>query len=263
MKKIEQELEILLVDIPDEGLDVAATERDEWLAECLREAVGDCFTKDDTASLQLRFLRYEDNVNVDGDIEFSTHRDCDRCAKDFVKVHVVPLQSILVPKFASSRSRDEFDEGLDDDIIEGDLEFGTYEGDRIDVSDFVRSAVVLGMPMKVLCSESCKGLCHQCGANLNEGPCSCDKDSEPAVWSALKDIKFPKVAGEVVEKKASAVTTAKQAQNVVKKPLPVKKPSKIKAKAVKKTEKKVPKKANPIKKAPKKVAKKKAQKAKK
>ena len=50
----------------------------------------------------------------------------------------------------------------------------TFSGDQIDLADFVRRGIIGALPMKVLCSEDCKGLCPICGKNLNEGACECD-----------------------------------------------------------------------------------------
>jgi uncharacterized protein len=44
----------------------------------------------------------------------------------------------------------------------------------VDLSGLSREALVLGMPDRVLCSEDCKGLCSQCGADLNESACGCE-----------------------------------------------------------------------------------------
>lgn len=53
-----------------------------------------------------------------------------------------------------------------------------YSGDEIELDDFVRETIVMNMPGKVLCSDDCKGLCSKCGADLNLGPCGCDKSGE-------------------------------------------------------------------------------------
>ena len=44
---------------------------------------------------------------------------------------------------------------------------------QIDLTDAVREEVVLAVPPFLLCREECAGLCPQCGADLNAGPCSC------------------------------------------------------------------------------------------
>ena len=43
----------------------------------------------------------------------------------------------------------------------------------LDITEEVRQEVILEYPLKVLCKPDCKGLCPQCGENLNLGPCLC------------------------------------------------------------------------------------------
>ncbi len=37
----------------------------------------------------------------------------------------------------------------------------------------IKDEIIIDYPIKILCKENCKGLCHRCGKNLNEGPCGC------------------------------------------------------------------------------------------
>ncbi len=61
--------------------------------------------------------------------------------------------------------------------------------EEIDLEEEIRQLITVNLPVKVLCKESCKGLCPQCGKNLNTGKCEC-----PAVppldnrWERLKDL---------------------------------------------------------------------------
>lgn len=50
----------------------------------------------------------------------------------------------------------------------------TFSGDCIDLADIVKRSIISVLPMKVLCTQECKGLCPSCGKNLNEGKCDCD-----------------------------------------------------------------------------------------
>ncbi|MFH1619076.1 MAG: DUF177 domain-containing protein, partial [bacterium] len=59
----------------------------------------------------------------------------------------------------------------------------------IDLSEVIRQAVLLTLPLKQLCSEKCKGLCQVCGENFNDGTCSCSTQM-PGPFSALKDFKI-------------------------------------------------------------------------
>ncbi|HEV8381668.1 MAG TPA: DUF177 domain-containing protein [Dehalococcoidia bacterium] len=58
---------------------------------------------------------------------------------------------------------------------------------EIDVTPAVREELVLAAPRYVLCSDDCKGLCHQCGKDLNAGACGCVPVD--ARWQPLKALK--------------------------------------------------------------------------
>lgn len=61
-----------------------------------------------------------------------------------------------------------------------------FHGDVVDFSEAIRQNLALSLPMKFVCRESCKGLCPNCGKNLNEGDCSCERE-EAARWSPLRE----------------------------------------------------------------------------
>jgi len=59
----------------------------------------------------------------------------------------------------------------------------------IDITEDVRDALALAIPMKNLCRSDCKGLCANCGKNLNGGACECEDIAEiGGAWSALKSL---------------------------------------------------------------------------
>ena len=53
------------------------------------------------------------------------------------------------------------------------------DGTELDLDEVVTTTFILAMDTKNLCSEDCKGLCSRCGADLNDGPCSCKPDVDP------------------------------------------------------------------------------------
>ena len=97
---------------------------------------------------------------ADGELELA----CDRCLKPFVQEMSVPIETLLAAELAG-----EEDEG---DIV-------LLEGDEVDLGEIARTAFILAMDTKHLCSEDCKGLCARCGANLNDGPCGCKPEVDP------------------------------------------------------------------------------------
>jgi uncharacterized protein len=60
---------------------------------------------------------------------------------------------------------------------------------EIDVDDEIRQAVLLSIPLHPACSDVCKGLCPQCGANLNDATCNChDTQPQDSRWENLKKL---------------------------------------------------------------------------
>ncbi len=101
------------------------------------------------------------------------HGTCDRCASAFSAKREIPLDVVLVTELANEDSEDEWVFPL--------------EGDSANLEDIIRTVFVLNMDSKLLCKEDCLGLCCRCGKNLNEGPCSCQKELDPR-FAALRQL---------------------------------------------------------------------------
>ena len=56
----------------------------------------------------------------------------------------------------------------------------------IDIAEDIRQSILLAVPLKLLCRETCKGLCPSCGQNLNEGECSCKSELTDSRWEKLR-----------------------------------------------------------------------------
>ena len=65
-----------------------------------------------------------------------------------------------------------------------------YEGKEIDLSPAIREQILLSAPASPVCREDCKGLCPECGKDLNEGECGCDRAVVDPRWAALKGIQL-------------------------------------------------------------------------
>jgi uncharacterized protein len=80
--------------------------------------------------------------------------------------------------------------GPDDQDAEGDVYALPPRGDELDLREAVREQVLLQAPEFALCSEACRGLCPQCGADLNAGTCDCVPEQAVSPWDALRNVKF-------------------------------------------------------------------------
>jgi uncharacterized protein len=60
----------------------------------------------------------------------------------------------------------------------------------LDLAAWARDALVLALPVQILCREDCRGLCPLCGANLNDEP-GHEHEREPDErWAALRELKL-------------------------------------------------------------------------
>ena len=62
--------------------------------------------------------------------------------------------------------------------------------DFVDLTPNIREDIILELPQRALCQEDCRGLCPQCGKNLNEGSCQCRPKQENLRWHALDQLKL-------------------------------------------------------------------------
>ena len=62
-------------------------------------------------------------------------------------------------------------------LKEEDTDVGFFEGDGLFLGDVLTEQVNLLVPMKVICRSDCRGLCPQCGANLNHEQCRCESSA--------------------------------------------------------------------------------------
>lgn len=75
------------------------------------------------------------------------------------------------------------------ELDEEDLGVVHVDGDVFDLRPLLLEQLQLAVPMKPVCREDCKGLCAQCGADLNAGPCDCEDDWVDPRWAALQKLK--------------------------------------------------------------------------
>ena len=107
--------------------------------------------------------------------------ECGRCLEAFEIPVDSPFELRYVPEPAAA------DEG-EREVVEDDLTTAFYREDSIDLGELMHEQFVLALPMKPLCSEACKGLCPQCGTNLNKETCDCKPAWTDPRLAALKGI---------------------------------------------------------------------------
>jgi uncharacterized protein len=66
----------------------------------------------------------------------------------------------------------------------------SFDQETIDLTELIREAVLVDVPLRGLCKEGCLGLCSVCGANKNTNPCKCKEKSDDPRLGALSQIRF-------------------------------------------------------------------------
>ncbi len=164
-------MKILISEIPDEGLELE-------LKESLK--LNDSFSP---VKAQLKVKKVSTEILIKGDIESDIELQCSRCLKNFKNILNIPVDVIYHPV---QELRDEDKHELKSE----ELNMGFYSGNELDLLDLLREQIMLNLPMKPLCDDLCKGICLMCGADLNEGSCSCNEreiDPRLQVLKKLRD----------------------------------------------------------------------------
>lgn len=184
---------VLVRDLPvHRRFEVAPELVGEWLKGLpMREALGapdpDPHAGEGKAELDL----YADGAHVFAAGTFVGHLmvACSRCVgpvrlaiDDKIQVTFMPAAELPTEDDAPSEDGAE--------VVAEDLDLFAFDGERVDLEPLFREEFVLSIPYAPLCAEDCKGLCSQCGIDLNSGSCACEKPIDPRL-AALKGLKLP------------------------------------------------------------------------
>ncbi len=126
------------------------------------------------------------DLRIEGSLETALRFKCSRCVKEFSRRFTANFDLFYLPQPDWKNKGDEIE------LKYEDMGVAYYDGIRFDVDLMVLEQIELGMPMKFVCREDCKGLCYRCGADLNESQCSCPKAEVDARLSVLLEFRKKK-----------------------------------------------------------------------
>jgi uncharacterized protein len=121
-----------------------------------------------------------------GKMDASIETDCVRCLEPFVIAIHEELDLLYLPQAKNVGPGSDKDE--ERELEEEDLAVSFFRDDKIDLNQMIWEQVYLALPMKPLCKDDCRGLCSQCGTNLNLSKCSCERDLVDPRLAALKTL---------------------------------------------------------------------------
>jgi uncharacterized protein len=116
---------------------------------------------------------------------------CSRCVEP-VRIEIDETLRVTFMPASEMPAEDDVATPSDDgaEVAAEDLDVFPFDGERIDLEPLFREQFVLSVPYAPLCREDCKGLCAQCGTDLNTTTCACERPIDPRL-AALKGLKLP------------------------------------------------------------------------
>ncbi|MBI4509084.1 MAG: DUF177 domain-containing protein [Deltaproteobacteria bacterium] len=177
-----------LREIPRDGLRLEF----DLSGDFAREALVETEAEADSARLhaEAELEKILPNVSLRGHLRGEVTIPCSRCTAPARLDIDVPLRMIFVPRGEGEGEATPGEPEIEGEPAEEDLDLATYSNDRLDLGQVLREQLLLQLPIAHLCRDDCKGLCPQCGKDLNEGPCGCPPASKDERWAALRQVKL-------------------------------------------------------------------------
>lgn len=168
---------IVLTHLPADGLKIEHQYQPDELDLSQHE-----FTFQQPPLIRGRVTTLGQEVRVKGNVTAKLETVCDRCLEPVALPIEREFDLFYLPENSQSEAKGEAE------LFERDLDVSFYQDERIDVDELVLEQMELSLPTRILCQEDCRGLCSQCGLNLNFEQCSCQPEIDPR-WQALADLK--------------------------------------------------------------------------
>ncbi|MCP3887568.1 MAG: DUF177 domain-containing protein [Desulfobulbaceae bacterium] len=127
--------------------------------------------------------RNNENIVLRGELKGKYFSRCGRCGADVKS----DLQSSF--EYIVILGEEEIPELQDVECIEQDVNTFYVREPEIDVDGILMEQAYLDLPLRVLCSDNCRGICAGCGVNLNRETCDCSKDNSGSPFAILSKLK--------------------------------------------------------------------------
>jgi uncharacterized protein len=128
--------------------------------------------------VQLNLRRSGDSFYCTGQAKTEVKLECSRCLEPYS--HSLEAKLDFLVKVEKDKIEIEYKDQVEPLIFPGNRFFS--------IDNLIKETILLNLPMKPLCLEDCKGLCSECGVNLNISTCKCKKEKHDPRWGKLKDL---------------------------------------------------------------------------
>lgn len=136
----------------------------------------------------LRAHKISSMVELEGHIATEVEVPCSRCLAPTQRKINAGFHQTYVDELPQVSG----DDGEELELSAAEMGLEVFTEDSIDLTEEIQQQVLLLLPDHPLCAEQCKGLCSECGVNLNESSCNCADTKVSINFAALKDFKVEK-----------------------------------------------------------------------
>lgn len=210
-------MRIHLHEINEQETELSFTQEDAWVGKAVMQVDEEPRREPRPVQVEFKLSQVDGVVVASGELDTQIRLLCSRCGK--------PHDRSVRPRFSALFCQDPVMAGIShlqeggkpagqnqgharhahdfesESNLEGgiDLDITYLSQDYIDLAEILTEQLRLQVPFQPLCKETCKGVCMNCGADLNTGRCACAKIVKPTPFAALKDFK-PAGTNSPVEK---------------------------------------------------------------
>ena len=160
-----------------EDLEIEAFEPIKGLSDC-----AEGYKILDPVKMKGKLTNLGGRINLKADVAVKYQTECGRCLEPVIGTMEISLDEEFVP---NARFNSEFNAGFD--AAKDDSGEYHFDGDWVDIDSAIIDTIVVALPISLLCSEDCKGLCPECGNNLNKQACSCAENATNPAMAKLKN----------------------------------------------------------------------------
>ncbi|MBP1925480.1 uncharacterized protein J2Z76_001339 [Sedimentibacter acidaminivorans] len=120
------------------------------------------------------FFKVEDSILLTGIVKYSYEETCARCLTEFENTSEVKFEAVV-------------GKNLEKDDESDEIKLAIVDG-CVNLDETIKQMIYLSMPMKAICSKDCKGICPNCGVNLNIEKCKCENNITDPRFDKLKNL---------------------------------------------------------------------------
>ncbi|MEZ0576984.1 DUF177 domain-containing protein [Halodesulfovibrio aestuarii] len=175
-----KQLWLAIKDLPPEGKEIIINDQSIWQGSIDEFALP--YTIKEELAARLFLIPQEQGCILHGSMTGAVNLPCNRCTQDATISINQNFDEVFI-----------LDEELSSDDTEPNVRIANEStGIEIEVAGVLWEEFVIALPVKPLCKEDCKGLCAECGKDLNTGKCECEDSTLDPRFAVLRNLKVNK-----------------------------------------------------------------------